>query len=460
MRIVTILSAALLALLSSSTSAQTTGSAKDLAGAKWIWDQADANQVTQTNAPRFVRRVFDLVDAPVKAEMFVTCDNEYVAFVNGQKIGADKTWETIDRYDVTQQLVKGKNVLAFEFRNAGGVAGAIARLRIQTPDKKELSIASDAQMRITQQVEKGMDWTKVTFDDSGWFAAIELGPVGIGPWNLSGGGAGGSGFSYDFAKVEPTIKAPISAEQQKKYFVVPEGFEIELVAADPLVINPITMAMDEKGRLYISESHTYRYGPPGSPVKPYSNPVIRLDPTGDGKGFKRTVLADGFADPVMGIAIRDGKLWLTACNYLYQYDLSEDGTASNKKTLLTDKNKAWNPFGMFVLEWGPDGLLYMSVGDHAIAIEGPDGKISGRRNSGIIMRMNRDGTRMERLAQGFRVPYSFEFDPFGQLWLLSNGEGNPNRFVRVSSKGLTIIAIPGRAWITTGWPASPHSLHP
>ncbi len=222
---------------------------------------------------RFVRRVFDLVNAPVKAEMFVTCDNEYVAFVNGQKIGADKTWETIDRYDVTQQLVKGKNVLAFEFRNAGGVAGAIARLRIQTPDKKELSIASDAQMRITQQVEKGMDWTKVTFDDSGWFAAIELGPVGIGPWNLSGGGAGGSGFSYDFAKVEPTIKAPISAEQQKKYFVVPEGFEIELVAADPLVINPITMAMDDKGRIIVSESHTYRYGPPGSPIKPFANPV-------------------------------------------------------------------------------------------------------------------------------------------------------------------------------------------
>ena len=30
-----------------------------------------------------------------------------------------------------------------------------------------------------------------------------------------------------------------------------------------------------------------------------------------------------------------------------------------------------------------------------------------------------------------RVPYSFEYDPFGQLWLLSNGEGNPDRFVRV-----------------------------
>ena len=76
-------------------------------------------------------------------------------------------------------------------------------------------------------------------------------------------------------------------------------------------------------------------------------------------------------------------------------------------------------------------MLYMSVGNHAINIHGPDGKIGGRGNSGIIMRMNPDGTKMERLMHGFRVPYSFEYDPFGQLWLLSNGEGNPDRFVRV-----------------------------
>src|SRR5438094_937902 len=109
----------------------------------------------------------------------------------------------------------------------------------------------------------------------------------------------------------------------------------------------------------------------------------------------------------MGIALKGNKLWLTANNYLYTYDIDEaslprkggeKGIATNKKAILTDKNKAWNPFGMFVLEWGPDGLLYMSVGDHKIDIHGPDGKISGRGNSGIVMRMNPDGTKMERLV--------------------------------------------------------------
>src|SRR6476659_9454230 len=57
--------------------------------------------------------------------------------------------------------------------------------------------------------------------------------------------------------------------------------------------------------------------------------------------------------------------------------------------------------------------------------------MSSKGASGIIVRMNPDGTKMERLVHGLRVPYSFEYDPFGQLWLLSNGEGNPDRFVRV-----------------------------
>ncbi len=230
---------------------------------------------------------------------------------------------------------------------------------------------------------------------------------------------------------DKAIKGRLTADEQKSHMKCPPGFAVELVAADPLVINPVTMTVDEKGRIYVSESHTYRYGPNGAPVKPFTNPVVRLDPTPDGKGYTRTVVADGFDDPVMGIAVKGDKLWLSANNYLFTFDLGADGKATNKKTLVVDKNKAWNPFGMFVLEWGPDGLLYLSVGDHNIHLQGPSGELKGRGRTGFVARMNPDGTNMEYLVHGLRVPYSFEFDPFGQMWLLSNGEGNPNRFLRV-----------------------------
>ena len=323
-----VLSIAAVALLLVSLSSAQNGAAKGWGEAMWVWDQAQANQTTQTDDPRYLRLSFNLAAKVELAELWVTVDNKYVAYVNGTKVGQDDEWSTVEKYDVAKHLTQGKNVVAILAQNNGGVAGAIARLHVRTADKKDHFIVTDERTKITQNA--GKDWQTVSFDDSSWFAAIVLGDAGIGPWNLSGGslvakkgkkGGGTGAGGYGSNAVDPNIKGRLSAEEQKKHFIVPKDFEIELVAADPVVINPITMVMDDKGRIIVSESHTYRYGPKGSPIKPFANPVVRLEKTPDGKGLKRTLVADGFADPVMGIAIKGDKLWLTANNYLYQYDI-------------------------------------------------------------------------------------------------------------------------------------------
>jgi putative membrane-bound dehydrogenase-like protein len=443
------------------------------ADAKWIWDEPDANKNAQTNDPRYLRLSFNLDAKPQAAELWITVDNVYVAYVNGQKVGTDAEWSTVEKYDVAKHLVVGKNVLAIQATNQDGVAGAIARLHIKTADKKDLFVVTDEKTKIQRAAtvrERAPDWLKADFDDSNWFAAMVLGDPSIAPWNLTGskiakgGKPGGDRFGYGSNAVDPKVKTRLTAQEQLKHFLVPKDFAIELVAADPVVINPITMVLDDKGRIIVSESHTYRYGPPGSPIKPFANPVVRLDPDGKG-GFTRTLIADGFADPVMGIAIKGDKLWLSACQFLYTYDIPdappEKGKplATNKKLLLQDKSKAWNPFGMFVLEWGPDGKLYLSVGNHNIDITGNDGsRVTSRGGSGVVMRMNPDGTKLERLVHGLRVPYSFEYDPFGQLWLLSNGEGNPDRFVRVI-EGVDYHCY-SRPGIDNEWLAGRHPLAP
>lgn len=264
-------------------------------------------------------------------------------------------------------------------------------------------------------------------------------------------------------KAKPKHTSYRPAQEERGQFVLPRGFTIELVVSEPTIINPVCITQDEQGRLYVSESHTYRYGVERTPLEGAApNPIVRLDPLPDGKGFRRVLVADGFDDPVMGMAIRGNQLWATSNNYLYRFDIDDSALGAalppaaneaavqdvagalrlptnkpigvNRQTVLVDKNKAWNPFGMFVLEWGPEGNLYMSVGDHTIDIRrvaDDKDRISGRGNDGIVMRMSPDGSCLERLVSGLRVPYGFEYDPFGQLWQLSNGEGNPNRFVRV-----------------------------
>jgi putative membrane-bound dehydrogenase-like protein len=450
----TLLFVALCSLASCPAAAQETGNV--WGPAVWVWDQPHADRTSQGNEPRYLRRVFEVSGKPVKADLWITADNHYVVYVNGKRVGSDGEWSTIEKYDVLKHLVPGKNVLAIEARNDGGPAGVIARLWVRTADNKTILAPTDRRTRI--HLLAGKDWQKADFDDSRWPLAVVLGGPGMEPWNLQGGAnVVGGGDQPNVSAVDATVQKQQPPEKQHKHFTFPKGFELELVAAEPLVINPVTMTLDEQGRIYVSESHTYRYGPAGSPVKPYANPIVRLDPQ-PGGSLKRTLVADGFEDPAMGLAIRDGKLWVTANNFLYLYDLTPAGKAVNKRTLLVDKNKAWNPFGMFVLEFGPDGWLYMSVGDHRIDIHGPTNKISGRGNSGIIVRMKPDGSEMERLVHGLRVPYSFEYDPFGQLWLLSNGEGNPDRFVRVI-EGVDYHCY-SRGNVDNNWLAGNHPLAP
>lgn len=390
--------------------------------ASWIWD--DSVEAPPAGSVYF-RREFELAAAPKAAAIMITVDNRYVLHVNGTKVGADVTWNKAEKYDVAKFLVVGKNAIAIEAVNDGGAAGLIAVLQFDGGGKM---ITTDGSWRCSTR-NKG-EWTKAGYDDKGWEKAVVQGGADMGPWSIAAGSTAGGG-KPDKGAVAEQVKGYRPADEQAERFVVPEGFKVELVAAEPLVINPVAIIQDEKGRLYVSESHTYRYGKAGSPVPKATNPIIRLDPGADGK-LTRVLVAEGFDDPVMGMAIRDRQLWASANDFLFRFDLSEAGLATNKTVILKEKNKAWNPFGNFVLEWGPEGLLYMSVGDHKIELVNSKGeKIVGRGNSGIVMRMNGDGTNMERLTHGFRVPYSFEYDPFGQLWLLSNGEGNPNRFARI-----------------------------
>ena len=240
-------------------------------------------------------------------------------------------------------------------------------------------------------------------------------------------------------------------------FTLPEGFEIQLVAAEPDVVNPMTMALDEQNRIYVSLAHTYRYGAEGAPTESPSNPVVRLELNADGRVARRTEVASGFADPVMGLAVRNRRLWATNLNQVFTAELNENGQAAERQIIVQDAETPWNPFGMYRVAFGPDGLLYLCVGDHPTKLSGPNNKVAVRGNTGAVFRFKPDGSDIELLVQGMRAPFSFDIDPFGRMWVLSNGEGNPNRLIH---------AIPGGDYhfqtrsVDWPWLAGKHPLAP
>ncbi|MBM4001113.1 MAG: c-type cytochrome [Planctomycetes bacterium] len=217
-------------------------------------------------------------------------------------------------------------------------------------------------------------------------------------------------------------------------FSLPPGFRIEVVAAEPTLFNPMTMALDEQGHVYVSLAHTYRYGKEGSPVGNPSNPIVRLEPNADGSGFHAVEVASGFADPIMGLAVRGGELWATNLNQVFAAPLGDDGKAGERRTVVRDAETPWNPFGMYRITERPDGLFYLCVGDHPTKLSGSADPVAVRGSTGAVFRFRADGSDIEILAQGMRAPFSFDIDPYGRIWILSNGEGNPNRLIH---------AIPG-----------------
>ena len=98
----------------------------------------------------------------------------------------------------------------FIAQNQGGVAGAIARLHVQTADKKDHFIVTDEQAKITQDRRQGLAQVPISTIPA-WFAAIVLGDASIGPWNLEANAVAQFGDkkgvkSYNTTAVDPKVK--------------------------------------------------------------------------------------------------------------------------------------------------------------------------------------------------------------------------------------------------------------
>lgn len=140
-----------------------------------------------------------------------------------------------------------------------------------------------------------------------------------------------------------------------KMMTVPEGFSVEVVAAEPDIVNPVAMAIDERGRFWITESLEYprhEAGPGKDRVK------ILEDTDGDGKADKFTVFLDGLNIP-SGIAVGHGGVWVAnAPDLLFVQDTDGDGKADKQEVVVTGFGRKDTHELPNSLTWGPDGWLY------------------------------------------------------------------------------------------------------
>lgn len=193
-------------------------SEKDLQ-AKWIWSAAHKNAEVKL----YFRRTFNLESVPSSAKLSITCDNGYVLYVNGQKIGEESTyaesgWQNAETFDVTSLLQSGTNVIAAVGENLGGEAGLLISL---TDGENKPIVVSDASFRIDEIAPGG--WNSPAFDDGNWKAADELGAPPMAPWGLIGGFSSAVDVNDFGVKVRNVRNLTSSIENGRIQINVPAG---------------------------------------------------------------------------------------------------------------------------------------------------------------------------------------------------------------------------------------------
>jgi len=147
----------------------------------------------------------------------------------------------------------------------------------------------------------------------------------------------------------------VAPGQAAANFTVPEGFAVEVVAAEPDLLNPVAMAIDERGRFWVTESFEY---PRKEAGEGRDRIKILEDTTGDGRCDKVTVFAEGLNIP-SGIALGHGGVWVAnAPDILFMQDTDGDDVADVKKVVVTGFGRDDTHELPNSLTWGADGWLY------------------------------------------------------------------------------------------------------
>lgn len=378
----------------------------DSGEAKWIWTpdhQADAVPAGSV----YFRRVFNVPD-PERGQVEITCDDGFKLYVNGREVGGDaQDWRTMKIYDVQKFLAKGRNVVAVRAENLeGNHAGLVARVTVKRRGNTDVSYSTDDEWRVSTEEIAG--WEQRGFKDGDWDKAVVLGELGT---------------------TEPWLDQVTHPGGNSGRFKTAPNFAVERIVPPQDTGGIIAMAFNERGEIIASKE--------GGPLL-----IIR---DGDGDGAPEVVSTycelvkscQGIL-PLNGMvfAVGDGPEGVA----LYRIEDEDRDGAGDKATVILKFQGNMGEHGPHAPLLGPDGLLYVLMGNHS-GVDGVEfdphsphhhyyegdlvqpryedagGHASGVKSpGGTVVRTDIDGSFVELFAGGFRNAYDMAFNARGDLF--------------------------------------------
>lgn len=206
------------------------------------------------------------------------------------------------------------------------------------------------------------------------------------------------------------------------------GLAVSLVAdeaAFPELANPVQMAFDTQGRLWVACWPTYPHWTPGQPMN--DKLVIVHDDDGDGRADRTTLFADDLHNPTGFEFWNGGVLVAAQPDILFLKDTDGDDRYDTSERILHGLSSADTHHAANSFVFGPDGALYFQEGTfHMSQVESVYGPV--RSVNACSWRYEPRTRRVERYtAYNFANPHGHVFDRWGQDFL-TDGTGNVNYY--------------------------------
>ena len=299
--------------------------------------------------------------------------------------------------------------------------------------------------------------------------------------------------SPDDAKPKADAPAAEAKEEEKEPphdpegITVPEGFQWDEWAREPLVPDPVAFTVLPDGSLFVCESERQEHGIEDNRYNAYwlledlqartiedrlaiyrkwadkkktgfawysecADRVRRLrDTDGDGKADASTNFSGDLREPLDGTAagalqVGDA-LWVTSIPHVWRFvDRDGDGVAEVREKVFSGFGVKTSLRGhdMHGLVQGPDGRIYWSIGDRGYSVRTKEGALLEDPGSGAVFRCEPDGTGLEVFHRGLRNPQELAFNDLGDLFTVDNNSdgGDKARVCFISDGGETGWEMP------------------
>jgi putative membrane-bound dehydrogenase-like protein len=225
--------------------------------------------------------------------------------------------------------------------------------------------------------------------------------------------------SFSFGR--PTSE-PLSPRDERATIRTLPGFKVELVACEPDIVDPVAMAFDDRGRMFVAEMRGYPHG--GVATGQENRGRIKMLEDKDGDGFYETctTYAEGLRFPTSVMPYKNGLLVANAPDLILLEDTKGDGKADKQRVLYTGFNLDNIQQLVNSLQWGLDNWVYGCAGTKESTVvcpEKPDAPAVVLRGRGIRFHPDIPGS-LEPTSNGGQ--YGLTADAFGHWFTATNAQ--------------------------------------